>query len=181
MYFLALFAQQPQQKPAGSPFDRPELIWGSVGLAAALFIGAVVIYLVDKWRRQTAMEDKESGLELSDFRAMLESGQISKEEYERLRLKVANRVKKSETAPAAPVVPPPATNPPVNPPPVPGPFPPEYFDDPPKLALSPPEARIWTRIHSPSSSSLRGSLTVKAEPFPTTLSTRMRPWCCSMI
>ena len=31
------------------------------------------------------------------------------------------------------------------------------------------------------SSDWMGSLTVKVEPLPTTLSTRMRPWCCSMI
>lgn len=127
MFLLALFADQAQPKAAGSPFDRPELIWGSAGLAAALFVGAIVIYLVDKWRRQTAMTDQESSLELSDFRAMLESGQISKEEYEKLRLKVANRVKKPDAAPATPDAPPTSKG---NQPPIPGPIPPEYFDDP---------------------------------------------------
>jgi hypothetical protein len=114
---LVLFAQN---KAAGSPFDRPELIWGSVGLAGALFVGAVVIYLVDKWRRQAALDEKKSGEELTDFRAMFERGEITEAEYNALRLKVAQRVKKAE--PAAPA-------PPANPA-VPGPFPPEYFEDP---------------------------------------------------
>jgi len=116
-----------QQKAAGSPFDRPELIWGMAGLAAALVVGAVAILFVDRWRRSAALVEREPGQELTDFRAMFERGEISKEEYEKLRLKVAIRVKPGETAPAAtkdaPVTP--------VPPPIAGPFPPGYFDDPP--------------------------------------------------
>ena len=109
MFSLVLFAQN---KPAGSPFDRPEIIWGSVGLAAALLVGALVITIVDKWRRRAAMEEREAGLELTDFRAMYESGEITEAEYNRLRLRVANRVKN----PAAIVLSVPATvpNPPAN-------------------------------------------------------------------
>ena len=132
MFSQVLFAQN---KPAGSPFDRPEIIWGSVGLAAALLVGALVITIVDKWRRRAAMEEREAGLELTDFRAMYESGEITEAEYNRLRLRVANRVKN----PAAIVLSVPATvpNPPANSQssPVPRPFPPGYFDDPP---TSPP-------------------------------------------
>ena len=126
---LSLFAQN---KPAGSPFERPELIWASAGLAAALLVGAIAIYLVDKWRRREALLDKESGLELSDFRAMIERGEITKPEYDRLRQKVADRVKKPE---AAPVEAAPATGQPATPPAVAGPFPAGYFDDP---TTSPP-------------------------------------------
>ena len=132
MFSLVLFAQN---KPAGSPFDRPEIIWGSVGLAAALLVGALVITIVDKWRRRAAMEEREAGLELTDFRAMYESGEITEAEYNRLRLRVANRVKN----PAAIVLAVPATVPttPANSQssPVPRPVPPGYFDDPP---TSPP-------------------------------------------
>ena len=128
-----LFAQQ--NKPTGSPFDRPEIIWGSLGLAAALMVGALLIYIVDKWRRRAAMEEREAGLELTDFRAMYESGEITEAEYNRLRLRVADRVKN----PAVVVLAVPATEPapPANSavPPLPRPFPPGYFDDPP---TSPP-------------------------------------------
>ena len=133
MFSLVLFAQT---KPSGSPFERPEIIWGSVGLAGALLVGAVVIYLVDKWRKRSALAEREAGLELTDFRAMFESGEITEAEYNRLRQKVADRVKKPATLPAtAPVAAPaPAASSPVAPP-IPGPFPPGYFDDPP---TSPP-------------------------------------------
>jgi hypothetical protein len=129
MHFLALLAQQ---KPAGSPFDRPELLWGSAGLAGALLVGAVVIYLVDKWRKQTALADRQTGLELTDFRAMFESGEITKAEYDRLRLKVAERVKQAEAATVADAS---ARTAVAAPPAVAAPFPPGYFDDP---TTSPP-------------------------------------------
>jgi len=135
-----MFSLFAQTKPAGSPFDRPELIWGSAGLAGALFVGAIVIYLVDKWRRREALMDKEAGLELTDFRAMFERGEITKPEYDRLRQKVADRVKKP-AEPAATAAP--ATGQPATPPAVAGPFPPGYFDDPttsPPANPPPPEA-----------------------------------------
>lgn len=132
MFSLVLFAQN---KPAGSPFDRPEIIWGSVGLAAALLVGALVITIVDKWRRRAAMEEREAGLELTDFRAMYESGEITEAEYNRLRLRVADRVKNpAVVALAVPATEPaPQANSQTSP--VPRPFPPGYFDDPP---TSPP-------------------------------------------
>jgi len=117
-----MFLLLAQQKAAGSPFERPELVWGSVGLAAALFAGAVAIFLVDRWRKRDAITSRQEGLELTDFRGMLERGEISKEEYEKLRLKVAGRVKAVEPAP---------TDTPPAAPPVAAPFPPGYFDDPP--------------------------------------------------
>ena len=133
MFSLALFAQP---KPAGSPFDRPEIIWGSVGLAAALFAGAVVIYFVDKWRRRSAMADREAGLELTDFRAMFERGEITETEYNRLRLKVADRVKQPAGSPVlVPLAGAPPAAPPTAAPAIAGPFPPGYFDDP---TTSPP-------------------------------------------
>lgn len=124
MFLLVLFAQN---KAAGSPLDRPEFLWGSVGLVAALIAGAVVIYLVDKWRKQEAMAGKSSGGELTDFRAMFERGELTEAEYNKLREKVASRVKpKPGTAPAGPSP---------GAPPSAGPFPEGYFDDPP---TSPP-------------------------------------------
>jgi outer membrane protein assembly factor BamB len=43
------------------------------------------------------------------------------------------------------------------------------------------DADQCARCGARSSTSCIGSLTVNFEPLPTTLSTRMRPWCCSMI
>ena len=137
MLLSVLFAQAG--RPAGSPLDRPEIIWGSAGLAGALLIGAIVVYFVDRWRKRATTEDtRQAGEELTGFRAMYERGEITEEEYNRLRVKVADRVKKAPAAgPAAPAggtAPPGPTTGPA----VPGPFPPGYFDDPPPNGAAPP-------------------------------------------
>lgn len=122
-----MFSLFAQSKPVGSPFDRPEIIWGSVGLAAALLVGAVAIYLVDKWRKRELLRDHEEALELTDFRGMFERGEITKPEYDKLRQKVADRAKGASTPPPTASAPPPNF--------VPGPFPEGFFDDP---TTSPP-------------------------------------------
>lgn len=136
MMLLCLFAQQGKAK--GSPFDRPEILFGSAGLAAALLVGAFVIFLVDRWRKRAALaEAADAGSELTTFRALYERGEITEEEYTRLRQKVSERVKnpvEGAIPPAGPPIPPlqngPAQSGPGHQPYIPGSLPPEYFDDP---------------------------------------------------
>ena len=89
-------------KPSGSPLEQPEFIWGTVALASALLVGAVVVLLVDRWRKRVLLEEKRSGEELTSFRAMYERGEITEEEYNRLRQRVAERVKKPPVPGPAP-------------------------------------------------------------------------------
>jgi hypothetical protein len=89
-------------KPGGSPLEKPEFIWGTAALAGALLVGAIVVLLVDRWRKHAALEEKRSGEELTSFRAMYERGEITEEEYNRVRRRVADRVKKPPAPGAAP-------------------------------------------------------------------------------
>jgi hypothetical protein len=141
MLSSCLFAQG---RPAGSPWDRPELLYGSLALAAALFAGGFVIFLVDRWRKRGTGPGEAGVVELSGFRGMYERGEITEAEYNRLRQKVATRVKgPAGAAPAgggaAPTSPVAAdgTLPPAAPP-LPGPLPDDYFDDPKPPAPPPP-------------------------------------------
>ena len=88
------------------PLQRPEVIWGVVGLAVALLAGAAVIYAVDKWRKRAAAgaSAADGAGALTSFRAMYESGEITEAEYAELRRRVAEKVKKpapTADAPAA--------------------------------------------------------------------------------
>ncbi|MBA4188466.1 MAG: hypothetical protein C0467_10715 [Planctomycetaceae bacterium] len=87
MGWVALFAQA---KP--DPFREPEVIWGTAGIAVALLVGAFAIWLVDRWRKK-ATAQREAAEELSDFREMYQQGQITEDEYAKLRNKVAMRVR----------------------------------------------------------------------------------------
>lgn len=129
MVSTCLFAQA---RPTGSPWDRPELIYASLAIAGVLLAGGVVIWVVDRWRKRGMAPAADTTIsELTDFRGMLDRGEITEEEYNRLRQKVAARIK-----PAAAAAAPPPAGP--APPPVPGPLPQEYFDDPPPPSPPPP-------------------------------------------
>lgn len=133
---LALFAQQAG-RPAGTPWDRPELLYATLAIAGALLAGGFAIYLVDRWRKAGAVPTDGGVAELTGFRGMLARGEITEEEYNRLRSKVASRVKTpaaagGTTSPVAADGTPPAPTPPV-----PGPLPDDYFDDPPQPPTPP--------------------------------------------
>ncbi len=118
MGWAALLAQGK-----ADPFREPEVIWGTAGIAVALLVGAFAIWLVDRWRKK-ATAQREAIEELSDFRGMFQRGEITEEEYAKLRNKVAVRVKEALAKPAegvvdlatGEIVPPGGTPPPPRPP-----------------------------------------------------------------
>ena len=100
---LALWpeAAEPPAPKRSDPFLTKPQDWVVVGLlVGVLLAGAVALSILDRWRRR-AMAGRDAGGELTSFRAMYERGEITEEEYNRLRLKVAERVK---TPPAPPSV-----------------------------------------------------------------------------
>jgi len=115
MWALSLFAQAGRADK--DPFRQPEVIWGTAGLAVALLAGALVIWTVDRWRKK-ATRTANSAEELTDFRAMYERGEITEEEYGKLRIRVSGRVKQPPAAgPGPPPAAPGGEMPPQNPPP----------------------------------------------------------------
>jgi hypothetical protein len=120
MWLPSLFAQAGRADK--DPFRQPEVIWGTAGLAVALLVGALVIWLVDRWRKK-ATRAANNAEELTEFRGMYERGEITEEEYAKLRTRISGRIKQPPVAPAAT---PPTTSgpaaptsgmPPQNPPP----------------------------------------------------------------
>ena len=89
MWGLIVLAQEKGR----DPFREPEVIWGTAGLAVALLVGALLVYLADRWRKRQAASVADAAGELTDFRAMFERGEITEQEYARLRDRVARRVK----------------------------------------------------------------------------------------
>src|SRR5438067_365142 len=106
MWSLSLFAQL-FAADRDDPLTRPEMIWALAGLTGALFVGAIVIYAVDKWRKRAESGADDGTASLTSFRAMFENGEITEAEYAELRRRVAEKVKKGPVpkpdAPAAPL------------------------------------------------------------------------------
>ena len=75
-------------------------------LMATLLVGALILSYVDRWRKRQLADDSTSDVDqLGSFRAMYERGELSKEEYERVRAKVALRIKEKIAPKATPVQP----------------------------------------------------------------------------
>ncbi len=96
MGWLVVFAQARRN----DPFRQPEVIWGTAGIALALMAGAFAIWLVDRWRKNAAADREDAISELTDYRGMYERGEITEDEYIRLRDRVARRAKAKKPPPA---------------------------------------------------------------------------------
>jgi hypothetical protein len=99
-------------------------LWSGI-LVAVLLFGAYVISRLDRWRKRQMQAEDDSPGHVTTFREMYASGELSKEEYDRVLRRVAERVgakpKPVSGPPAAspqePAAGPPATEEPPAPPP----------------------------------------------------------------
>ncbi|HEV3386362.1 MAG TPA: SHOCT domain-containing protein [Gemmata sp.] len=97
MSVFALFAQL--SKGSSDPFRNPDVIYGTAGLALALLAGAFLVFMADRWRKKSASGRADTSQELTEFRGMFERGEITAEEYAKLRERVAQRVKAPPASP----------------------------------------------------------------------------------
>jgi hypothetical protein len=67
-------------------------------LAGALLVGAFVVALFDRWRKRRANETFTAHDQLASFRLLYERGELSKEEHERIRARLLERLKATELA-----------------------------------------------------------------------------------
>ncbi len=78
-----------------------QLLLTSLCLVAALLVAALIVAWVNRWRRKNdALEDLSPTLQLARFRALYEKGEISQEEFERLRALLNSRMRESLGVPA---------------------------------------------------------------------------------
>jgi hypothetical protein len=86
-----------------------------LALVIALLIGVLVVALVDRWRKRTAMSERMSpGQQLTHFRQLYDRGELSREEFERIRALLGERLRQDlhlpGARPAEPAQPAPAPN-----------------------------------------------------------------------
>jgi hypothetical protein len=105
------------QEPLRSPWADLRLLAATLALVAALLVGALVIALVDRWRKRSPDDRISPGDQLSQFRLLYEQGQLSKEEFERIRGRLGRQLRDELDLPDKP----PPASPPEAPPPAPAP------------------------------------------------------------
>jgi hypothetical protein len=73
-----------------------------LALVAAILLGAMVIYLFDRWRKRSSAQRMPSGDQLTQFRVLYEQGELSRDEYERIRARLGQRIREEIEVPAPP-------------------------------------------------------------------------------
>jgi hypothetical protein len=79
------------------------LLWATLALVGALLIGAILVGLVDRWRKRADLDRVNSKNQLAHFRTLYEQGELSLEEFERVQKLLTGRIVKALTASTQPV------------------------------------------------------------------------------
>jgi hypothetical protein len=80
----------------------PQLLWAMVALVATLLLGAVVFAWLDRWRKRGDRDTLTPVDQLTAFRQSYERGEMSQQEYERIRAKLAPKLRQQVNLPPAP-------------------------------------------------------------------------------
>ncbi|HEV3238654.1 MAG TPA: hypothetical protein VGZ25_16825 [Gemmataceae bacterium] len=96
---------------------RLAILWSVLPLIGILLVGALAIYIADLWRKRSRAISTESEEQLTDFRALFEDGELTQEEYDRIRQRLGQCMMRKHPenipSPTPPDAPP---SPPENPP-----------------------------------------------------------------
>jgi hypothetical protein len=72
---------------------RFEFLLASLAVIAVLLVGALLIWLAGRWFRQPGSATRDSAdLQMSTFRELYERGELSRQEYDRIKSKLGARL-----------------------------------------------------------------------------------------
>jgi hypothetical protein len=78
----------------------PRLLWATVGLLGLVLLGVLVIAWLDRWRKQSGSASCSANDQLAEFRELRERGELSAEEFERIRASLEPRLREELNLPA---------------------------------------------------------------------------------
>jgi putative oligomerization/nucleic acid binding protein len=88
------------------------IIWATLPVIGAVLVAAAIIAFVQRWRKRPGPEPISPSDQLSQFRSLYEAGELSAEEYARIRAKLGAKIKQVIQQPgpgdSGPTPPPPA-------------------------------------------------------------------------
>jgi hypothetical protein len=71
-------------------------------LVGGLLVAALVVSWTDRWRKRRGTDSPSSGEQLTHFRALYEKGELSREEFERIRSRLGQQIRKDLNVPQRP-------------------------------------------------------------------------------
>jgi hypothetical protein len=87
--------------PVGDPHSLWALLWVALGLAALILLGVLIIAWLNHWRKRAGPELLTANEQLARFRELYEQGQLSQEEFERIRVTLAPQLRQELGVPPA--------------------------------------------------------------------------------
>jgi hypothetical protein len=103
MIAAGLVVAQTKAPPPG--LQSPNL-WATLLVAAAfvavLVLGMIVISLLGRWRKQVAPTDFDPNEQLAQFQQLYEKGELSQEEFDKIRERLRQQICREHELPAAP-------------------------------------------------------------------------------
>jgi hypothetical protein len=95
----------------------PPDVWIATGLlAGALLIGAIVLAVFERWRKRKANETFTAHDQLASFRLLYERGELSQQEFDRIKKQLLVKLKTGDPTAVAPNTEPKDSPPPESPP-----------------------------------------------------------------
>lgn len=74
------------------------MIW-TAALTGGLLLGALVIAWIDRWRKRVNTDKITPTEQLSNFRSLYERGELSREEYDRIRSRLSQKIRQELNVP----------------------------------------------------------------------------------
>ena len=99
----------------------PRVLWPTFGLVIVLLVAAVVLSWFDRWRKRSDRDMISPADQLNAFRLSYERGELSSEEYKRIKVRLAPKIKEQLNVPPNPTDEPRANEPPASAGPAPSP------------------------------------------------------------
>jgi hypothetical protein len=81
-------------RDAADMIQSAEFLWLVGALVAILLLGAILISWIERWRKRQLSDSTAADIEqISSYRTMFERGELTIEEYERIKRKEAHRLR----------------------------------------------------------------------------------------
>jgi hypothetical protein len=88
--------------PVRTPGWDPRLFWLTLVLMAVISFGALAIAWLDRWRKRSGPERLSASDQLANFRDLYEKGQLSHDEFERIRQLLSRQLRSEMNVQAGP-------------------------------------------------------------------------------
>ncbi len=96
-----LLAVTKTKLPAAPRSWDPALLWTTLALVAIIVIGAIAVAVLDRWRKRAVPATFDANDQLAQFRELYDKGELSEQEYERIREQLGGKIRADLGVPAS--------------------------------------------------------------------------------